>query len=79
MAQLDGHLTLDLGSDHDLRGMGWSPVLGSVLSGESLLEIVPRLSPFSSSCSFSLSQLKKIIIMLRPYLPVPNLLWKESL
>ena len=32
VAQLVEHLTLDFGSGHDLRVMGSSPVLGSVLS-----------------------------------------------
>ena len=35
MAQLVERLTLDFGSGHDLRIMGLSPMLGSMLSGES--------------------------------------------
>ena len=29
------HPTLGFGSGHDLRVLGWSPMLGSLLSGES--------------------------------------------
>ena len=36
VAQLAEHLTLDLGSGHDLRVVGLSPVSGSTLSAEIL-------------------------------------------
>ena len=35
VSQLVECLTLDFGSDHDLRVLGSSPALGSVLDGES--------------------------------------------
>ena len=35
MAQAVERLLLDLGSGHDLRVMGWSPMSGFLLSGES--------------------------------------------
>ena len=34
VAQLVKHLTLDYGSGHDLRILGWSPVAGSMLREE---------------------------------------------
>ena len=40
MVQLVEHLTLDFGSGHDLKGMGLSPVSGSVLIAQSLLGIL---------------------------------------
>ena len=45
MAQLVDHPTLDFGSGHDLRVMGSSPVLGSVLSVESACPSPSALPP----------------------------------
>jgi len=39
------HLTLDFGSGHDLRIVGYSPKLGSVLSRESARESLPLHRP----------------------------------
>ena len=48
MAQLVKRLTLDFGSGHDLRVVGWSCVSGSVLTlasaGDSLSPSAPPLS-----------------------------------
>ena len=50
VAQLVEHLTLDFGSDHDLRVLGWSPEEG--LQGI-CLSIYPSVYPFSLSLSLS--------------------------
>lgn len=52
VAQLVKCPNLDMGSDHDLRVMGSSPALGSMLSGDSLSP-----SPFAPTlCALSLSK-----------------------
>ena len=58
MAQSVKCLTLDFGSDHDLRVMRLSPALGSELSGESTSSS-PSASLSSCVCSLSLSKIKK--------------------
>ena len=55
MIQLVEHLTLDFSSGHGPRVMGWSPVLGSVLSRE------PAEEP--SPCLHSLSKVSKIFLI----------------
>jgi len=50
VAQSVNHLTLDFGSGRDLRVMGLSPTLGSVLSGESAY-------PSPPAHAFSLSKI----------------------
>jgi len=57
VAQLVGHLTVGIGSGHDLRVMGWSPASGSALSSESAedslsLSLCPYLP--ARACSLSL-------------------------
>ena len=54
MAHSVGSLTLDFGLGHDLGVMGWSPTLGSVISGESAF-LSLSLSPFAPPPAHSLS------------------------
>ena len=59
MALLVKGLALDFGSDHDLRGLGSSPELGSMLSGESAGDSLILLPP-PLTLSLSLSLLQSI-------------------
>ena len=55
MAQLAGHPNLDFGPGHDLRVMGTSPVMGSVLSMDSAYPspTVPSPTPTHILCLLS--------------------------
>ena len=54
VAQSVGSLTLDFGLGHDLGVVGWSPTLGSVISGVSaFLTLSLSLCPSPCSCSLS--------------------------
>jgi len=58
VAQSIKYLTLDFGSGHDLKVLGWSPAQGSALSIESAWDFLSACpsAPFPCSCSlFSLS------------------------
>ena len=61
MAQSVKHSTLDLGSGHDLRVVGSSPMSGSVLSVESAWDsLSPSPSaPLTYTSSSALSQINK--------------------
>ena len=62
MAQLVGCLTLDFVSSHDLRVLGSSTVLGSMLSVESAWDsLSPSPSALPFSRAISLSQINKIL------------------
>jgi len=55
VAQSVKHLTLDLGSGHDLRVLVSSPTSGSVLSGESACDLSPSPSALPPGHALSLS------------------------
>ena len=63
MAQSAGHLYLDLGSDHVLRVVSWSPLLDSAecktcLGSSPPLPLPPFALQLLHACTFSLSKVK---------------------
>ena len=57
VAQLVKCLTVDFGSGHDPRVVGWSPVLGSVLGVDPAWDSLSPSAPLTPACAHFLSKI----------------------